>query len=149
MVDVQIKRFSELDQNELYDILALRQMVFVVEQNCVYLDADNKDQQSWHLMLKDQEKIVAYARLIPKDLVYEDHTSIGRILVHPDARKQGLGKKLTIESIQFLLDNDLSSPIKISAQLYLKEFYSNLGFVAQGVSYLEDGIPHIAMTYKR
>jgi len=149
MADMKIKTYSDLDKNDLYDILALRQMVFVVEQNCPYLDADGKDQESWHLMLKEKEKIVAYARLIPRDLSYQDYTSIGRILVHPDARSKGLGKILTEQSIQFLLENDPDSPIKISAQLYLKEFYSELGFEAFGVSYLEDGIPHIAMIYKR
>lgn len=149
MADIHIKTYSDLDKNDLYDILALRQMVFVVEQNCPYLDADGKDQESWHLMLKEEAEIVAYARLIPKGLAYEDYTSIGRILVHPDARSKGLGKTLTEESIKFLIAHDMNSSIKISAQLYLKRFYTDLGFEAFGVSYLEDGIPHIAMIYKR
>ena len=125
----------------------LRQEVFVVEQDCPYIDADNKDQDSYHLMGWDENnKLVAYTRLVPKGISYNDYLSIGRVVTSKLIRKQGVGIELmekSIEKIRELFGQD--EPIKISAQVYLLRFYTSLGFVKKGDNYLEDGIPHTAM----
>ncbi len=139
-------RFQDLNVNELYEIMALRQAVFVVEQDCPYLDADGKDQHSWHLMGRNEEGIlIAYTRLLPLGISYPDHASIGRVVSAPLARGTGAGKQLmqkSIELCQFLFPN---TPVKIGAQSYLLRFYENLGFTSTGEEYLEDGIPHTKM----
>ena len=138
--------FDALTTQELYAIMALRQEVFVVEQNCPYLDADGKDQQSWHLLGYNQQgELLAYTRLLPKGLSYPGYTSIGRVVTAPSARGTGAGKllmKKSIEMTRFLFGN---LPIKIGAQSYLLHFYEGFGFQSTGEQYLEDGIPHTKM----
>jgi ElaA protein len=136
--------FADLTPEELYEILRLRSEVFVVEQNCVFLDMDNKDQDSWHLMGKIDGRIVAYTRLLPPGLAY-DEMSIGRVVTSPVYRRIGLGRPLMQESIQQVQQLFGEGTIRIGAQLYLKEFYGSLGFVSEGDIYMEDGIPHIEM----
>lgn len=143
----EIKAFDELSNDELYEVLKLRQMVFVVEQDCPYLDADDKDQESRHLLLYEGEDLIGYARLLPEGLSYDGYTSIGRVIVHPDHRRKGLGSKIMQLSIDG--SREMSSlPIKLSAQVYALDLYANLGFVPVGETYLEDGIPHQAMVLK-
>lgn len=140
------KPFSALSIDELYKIMALRQEVFVVEQNCPYLDADGKDQQAWHLMALDQnDRLVAYSRFGGKGVFYENYASIGRIVTAPSIRNKGFGKKLMSESLDAIKNTIGAQPIKISAQSYLIRFYESFGFAKTGAEYLEDGIPHIAM----
>jgi ElaA protein len=138
--------FQDLNVNELYEIMALRQVVFIVEQNCPYLDADGKDQHSWHLMGRNKEGLlITYTRLLPPGISYPDYASIGRVVSSPLARGTGAGKQLmqkSIEMCQFLFPN---APVKIGAQSYLLRFYGNLGFQSTGEEYLEDGIPHTKM----
>jgi ElaA protein len=145
--EVSCLPFHQLSVDQLYHIMALRQEVFVVEQNCPYLDADGKDQASWHLMLYDQAgTLVAYTRLLPRGLAYPDYASIGRVVNSPAVRGSGIGKQLmqlSIAQCQQLFPNQ---PIKIGAQSYLLRFYESLGFVSTGENYLEDGIPHTKMT---
>jgi ElaA protein len=138
------KPFAELTAAELYAILQLRNAVFVVEQNCVYQDADNKDQHSYHLMFWEEELLIAYTRILPAGISYVE-SSIGRVVVLPEARKNGTGKRLMETTIKklFLLFGTI--PIKIGAQLYLKKFYESLGFQQCSHIYLEDGIQHIEM----
>ena len=141
--------FQELNLDELYAIMALRQIVFIVEQECPYLDADGKDQYAHHLMGFDgSDKLVAYTRLLPEGISYEEYCSIGRVVSHPDVRGQKLGKEIMRESIKYCNTFYPNSPIKISAQCYLTKFYSSFGFESTGSSYLEDDIPHIAMIKK-
>ena len=141
--------FAELTLQELYDILALRQQVFIVEQNCPFLDADGIDQKGWHLMgLDEAEKLVAYTRLLPKGIPYEGYTSIGRVVTSPTARGGGIGKILMSESISRTLQMFDNQPIKIGAQKYLEHFYQNLGFRTIGEEYMEDGILHTKMILK-
>jgi ElaA protein len=129
--------------------MMLRQSVFIVEQNCPYLDADIKDPLSFHLFLRDSEgKIVAYSRLVPEGVSYPGYSSIGRVVVHEKIRKTGEGKQLMKASIQACIRCFGNLPIKISAQQYLHQFYSSLGFVQVSEPYLEDDIPHIAMIMK-
>lgn len=139
-----LKKFEELTPYEIYKILQLRNAVFVVEQNCVFQDADDKDQESYHLMGMDGNTLVAYTRLLPPGLAYEQ-SSIGRVVTSPAARRNGAGKALMAKSIHEVLKLFGKEPIKIGAQLYLKKFYESFGFVQTGEPYLEDGILHIYM----
>jgi ElaA protein len=142
------KQFDELSSKELYEILLLRSLVFVVEQNCVYLDLDGKDQSSYHLWASLNDMIVAYVRLLPPGLSY-DEASIGRVITHPDHRKNGFGIDLMNHAIERTLHQFNATDIRISAQCYLEQFYGNLGFKIIGVPYLEDGIPHVEMLLQR
>lgn len=139
-----LKKFNELTPYELYNILRLRSEVFVVEQNCVFLDMDNKDQGSHHLMGSHDNELVAYVRLLPPGLAY-DEVSIGRVVSSPKHRGSGAGRELMLTAISAAAELFGPQPIRIGAQLYLKNFYSSLGFEPQGDIYLEDGIPHVIM----
>lgn len=138
------KNFNDLTVLELYAILKLRSEVFVVEQNCVYLDTDNKDQLSFHLSGWIGNELVAYARILPPGSAFEE-ASIGRVVTNPQYRKTGAGKALMLRAIEKTLQQFDVSAIKIGAQLYLLSFYKLLGFKISGPEYLEDGIPHIEM----
>lgn len=148
-ITIKCVPFYELSHDELYAILALRQEVFIVEQNCPFLDADGKDQIALHLMLfnKDQN-LVAYTRLFDKDDYYQGYTSIGRVVTSPKARGGGLGRVLMNHSIEKVLALFGQAPIKIGAQKYLEQFYQSLGFELTGNDYIEDGIPHTYMIYR-
>ena len=139
-----VKKFSELSIEELYQILRLRSEVFVVEQNCVYQDLDNKDQISVHIFIKDKNEIVAYTRIF-KSGDYYKNPSIGRVVVSKKDRGKELGKKIMIFSIDYIKENLKSDKIELSAQKYLDKFYKDLGFYKIGEDYLEDGIPHQRM----
>ena len=139
-----IKRFNELSTHELYTVLQLRAEVFVVEQDCVYQDLDNKDLDAYHMLGVLDTKIVAYTRIFkPGDYFLE--SSIGRIVVKKEFRKFQFGYQLVVNSIQFIENNLQQNKILISAQSYLSKFYNSLGFTQVGEEYLEDGIPHIKM----
>ena len=139
-----LKRFDELTPSQLYAILQLRSEVFVVEQNCVFQDADDKDQGSWHLMGYENTKLIAYTRIVPAGVIYEV-PSIGRVVTSPSVRGKGAGRLLMQESIKVLYELFGRQPIKIGAQFYLKKFYGSLGFKQISDIYLEDGIEHIYM----
>lgn len=139
------KKFDELSVAELYTILRLRGEVFVVEQNCPYLDTDSKDQYCHHLMGWKDDELVAYTRLVPPGISYE-YPSIGRVVTSPNARRGGFGRMLMEKSIAETISLYGQVPIRIGAQLYLKDFYSSLGFIPSSEIYLEDGIEHIEMT---
>ena len=149
MIRYSFKKFLDLSLQELYDIMELRQLVFAVEQNCPYLDADGMDQSAYHLMGRNEKgKLMTYARLIPPGLSYANYSAIGRVINHQDIRNKGEGRKLMALSIQLTLQLFPGFPIQISAQEYLHDFYSSLGFIKIGDGYLEDGIPHIHMIYQ-
>lgn len=144
MLKIETKTFKQLTTDELYAILQLRSEIFVVEQNCVYQDIDYKDQKALHVLGFKDKKLVAYTRIFkPGD--YFQEASIGRVLVDMQERKFKYGYSIMEESIKAIEDYYNTEKIKISAQVYLKTFYNNLGFYVFGESYLEDGIPHIAM----
>lgn len=143
------KEFSDLELIELYDILKLRQEVFVVEQDCVYQDVDNKDQSAIHVMVHDHaERLVAYTRLLNKGISYDEYASIGRVVNAQSVRGQGVGKAVMKLSMDLCQQFYPGLDIKISAQSYLEDFYSSLGFVPMNSYYLEDNIPHQAMIFK-
>jgi len=136
--------FSELTNQQLYDILQLRSEVFVVEQDCVYQDIDGNDQISIHVLFYNKETLVVYARILPPN-TYFKQVSIGRIIVKESSRGLDYGHKLMTFCIDFIRSKYNKNFIKISAQEHLKPFYSQHGFIQTGDPYLEDGIPHIAM----
>ncbi|TCJ18663.1 GNAT family N-acetyltransferase [Flaviaesturariibacter flavus] len=139
-----LKPFAELTPHELYAILRLRNAVFVVEQDCVFQDADDKDQGSWHLMGWQNGLLAAYTRLVPPGLAYPE-PSIGRVVSDPSVRRGGIGRLLMTESIRRCQELFGAGPIRIGAQRYLEDFYGSLGFQTEGEPYLEDGIPHVYM----
>lgn len=145
MINWTLKKFADLTSYELYAILQLRNEVFVVEQNCVFQDADNKDQNSYHLMGWEDDMLVAFSRLVPVKVAYDDLPSIGRVVTSPKKRRSGLGKLLMEQSIKELQNIFGTTSIKLGAQLYLKKFYESFGFVQSSDVYMEDGIPHIEM----
>jgi ElaA protein len=138
------KKFDDLLPNELYAIMQLRNEVFIVEQNCVYQDADNKDKYAFHLMCRIDEKLIAYTRIIPPGIAYHE-ASIGRVVTSPSVRNTGIGRVLMEKSIEELYSLFGKVTIRIGAQLYLKKFYHSLGFEPTGDIYLEDNIEHIEM----
>jgi ElaA protein len=140
--------FTSLTTQELYTILSLRSEVFVVEQNCVYLDTDNKDVDAWHLCGWQDDVLVAYVRILAPGISYEE-ASIGRVLTNPAFRKNGYGVQLMNVAIEKTLQQFSVQKIKIGAQLYLQNFYSNLGFTQTSEVYMEDGIPHIEMLFEK
>ncbi len=145
-----LKKYDDLALNELYDILRLRAEVFVVEQNCPYNDLDGRDQASFHLQGRDEKgQLVASTRLVPRGVSYENYASIGRVVTSPTARGTGAGRELMRVSIEKCAELFEGERVKIGAQAYLLKFYESLGFRSTGEEYLEDGIPHVAMTLEK
>src|SRR5258705_10727472 len=144
MLSWTLKKFEELSIQELYAILQLRNIVFAIEQNCVYPDMDDRDQPSYHVMAWQNEKLVAYSRIIPPGITYKE-PSIGRIVTSPLLRGTGIGKELVKRSIDHIGELYGKAPIRISAQVYLVKFYTDFGFQTVGESYIEDSIGHIEM----
>jgi ElaA protein len=188
-IEFQCVHFSALTVYELYSVMALRQEVFAVEQNCPYLDADGKDLEGFHLLgyadlsenaqntegvsdvgfgmsdvgtapksqiealpksdFRNPKSLLAYTRLLPKGVAYDDYASIGRVVNSPRVRGHGVGKILMEESIRQMARLFPQDGVKIGAQSYLLRFYESLGFVSTGEEYLEDDIPHTSMILKK
>jgi ElaA protein len=138
------KKFEALSVVELYQILRLRSEIFVVEQNCVYQDLDNKDQKALHLFGEYDGKIIAYSRLFNAGDYFE-FSSIGRVVVAANYRDRKFGHELIKQGITEIRNHFNEENITISAQLYLKKFYETHGFIQTSEMYLEDDIPHIEM----
>ncbi len=145
IMEIAIKHFNQLTALELYRILQLRAMVFVVEQNCPYQDLDGKDLESYHQWIWDGEQVIAVTRIVPPGISYPDYVSIGRVVSHPTFRRTGVGRIIMKESILRCEELFPGRSIKISAQSYLIPFYASFGFNSVGEEYLEDFIPHQAM----
>lgn len=139
-----LNTFASLTPFELYDILRLRSEVFVVEQQCIFLDMDDRDQQSHHLQGRLNGELIVSVRILPPGLAYVE-PSIGRVVGSPRHRGMGAGKSLMQEAIAATISLYGPQPIKIGAQQYLKKFYEDLGFEQCSDTYLEDDIPHIKM----
>ena len=137
-------KFDELTLRQLYAIFQLRIEVFIVEQNCPFQDADNKDSEGYHLMGWQGDLLAAYTRLLPAGISYAE-PSIGRVVTSPKARGGGIGKELMQRSIEECYHLFGKTPIRIGAQLYLKRFYESYGFYQDSDIYDEDGIDHIEM----
>jgi ElaA protein len=143
----KVKKFSKLSVNELYDLLQLRQQIFVLEQNCIYLDADGVDKKCLHLLGLVDKKIVAYARIIPTGISYTT-PSIGRVVIDEKHRGKKYAYELMEKAIDLTVSKMKAKKITISAQLYLKEFYEKLGFKTVGDVYLDCDLPHLKMILK-
>ena len=143
-MEIVTKTFEELSKEELYQLLALRAEVFVVEQNCAYQDVDGKDFNALHVLGIENSKLIAYARIFAPG-EYFAQASIGRIVVQQDHRSSGLGREIVLEAQKSIYNYYNTNQIKLSAQSYLKDFYEEMGYKSFGNEYLEDGIPHIAM----
>ncbi len=140
--------FKDLRAEKLYEILRLRAEIFIVEQNCAYLDPDGDDQIAWHVLGTGEEKLLAYTRLLPPGVKY-DSCSIGRVVTHESIRRGGYGRELMEKSMSYCQELWPNQDVTISAQEYLKRFYHSLGFETESESYLEDGIPHVRMRYAK
>jgi len=138
------KKWSEVSLEELYSVLRLRSEVFVVEQDCVYQDIDNKDQIAIHLLGYINKELIAYSRLFNEGDYFKE-TSFGRAIIKKEKRGQGYGDELVKESLKTIKNYYGNKKVKISAQAHLKTFYSKHAFIAKGKEYLEDGIPHVSM----
>lgn len=146
-MNIKIKRYNELDLEELYDILALRNQVFIVEQVCVYQDCDGKDKQAYHLIATNEtNQLIACLRILDKGVSYKEY-SIGRVIVAPEYRKTGLATAILSAGIDFVKNVLTGDQIRISAQAHLRGLYESVGFVCCSDVYLEDDIPHIEMLY--
>ena len=143
----EIKSFGELSTGELHDLLKVRMDVFVVEQACAYPEIDGKDTLCVHVLGKDSSGItVATARIVPAGVIYSE-VSIGRVAVEKSLREKGIGKIVMEHALTYSKTTLNASTIKIAAQLYLKKFYSDFGFVQISDVYLWDGIEHIDMRF--
>ena len=145
-LSIYFRSYNELTKSELFDIYLLRQEVFIVEQNCVYQDIDQKDHYSYHLMAYDNEILVAYLRIVHPGISYNE-PSIGRVVTKMSHRRRGISKNIIHSAIQKVKDVYNHANIRIAAQEYLIPFYKSLNFVTVGDVYLEDDIPHIEMKY--
>lgn len=140
--------FKDIPAGRLYEVLKLRQDVFIIEQNCIYEDIDQLDQESRHLLLLDSENdtLCGYLRIVPPGKKFTE-ISIGRIVIEKIYRGQGLGKALIKKAVK-ILEEEKSPAIRIEAQAHLRQFYTQLGFIADSPPYDLDGIPHLEMVYE-
>jgi len=143
-IDWQCLRFEQLTTQLLYQILKIRQEVFAVEQNSVYLDVDGNDMDALHVFATRDDELMAYCRLLPPGLKYPE-ASIGRVLTTSETRGRGTGRKLMDYALTLCKEHYPGSGVRISAQLYLEDFYRSFGFTSCTSPYDEDGIPHIEM----
>ena len=140
-----VLQFTDLSVKQLFDILQLRNQIFIVEQNCPYLDIDEKDPKSFHVLGIDQhQKLIATSRILPPGVSYSE-VSIGRVAVAIDSRGTGIGDELNRVSMKFISDFYGNVPIRLSAQKHLSNYYNKHGFKVVSDPYDEDGIPHVEM----
>ena len=144
-MNIQVIEFKQLSLEQLYEILRLRQEVFIVEQECPYLDADDYDQNARHMVGTVDGELVAYARILDPDATFQGFSSIGRIITKKSQRGKGYGKKIIDESSALCKRLFPDHNIKIGAQTYLLDYYQSFGFQPVGEKYLEDGIEHQEM----
>ncbi len=145
MLNWQWCRFADLGVDGVYDMLALRARIFVVEQTCVYLDVDGFDRQAWHLLGRDEGGVLrAYLRVVDPGLKFAE-PSIGRVTVDSSQRGTGLGHVLVAEGLRRCESAWPGRANHIGAQAHLKDFYGRHGYVVAGEVYLEDDIPHVDM----
>ena len=142
-MELFVKHFSELTAQELYEIYKLRVSVFVVEQKCCYQEVDDADEDSYHVWLRDEDGIEAYARVLPPGVCFDD-AAIGRVIAVK--RRCGLGSRVVSAAIDTAREKFSARRISLEAQVYAKSLYEKLGFIQASDEFLEDGIPHVKMT---
>ncbi len=140
----KVKNFDVLTSRELYAIMKVRQEVFIIEQDCNYLDADGADEDAIHLWAEKYGRIAAYCRIFPEGIKY-DETSIGRVCTSSEFRRQNLGRQMMKFALEIIASRFRTTTVRISAQDYLIKFYSEFGFKETGKKYLEDNLPHSEM----
>ena len=138
-----IQHYQQISKDDLFDVLALRTKVFVVEQNCPYQELDIHDKNAYHVFYKNKGIVVAVLRLYM--VGKNQQVNIGRVAVVAEFRNLGLGKEMMVATVKFISDKFRNRDVFLSAQIYLTEFYQSLGFKIHGEEFLEDGIPHINM----
>ena len=143
-MDTVILHYSELDRDTLYDILELRMSVFVVEQDCVYMDIDGRDVDAYHMICRENGEIKGYLRILKPGALFRE-ASIGRVIAVD--RRKGIASRMVSSAIDFIRDDMHEDRIRIESQVYAAGLYEKLGFVKDGEEFLEDGIPHIQMVY--
>lgn len=143
-----VKSFADLSAKEMYQVLKLRQDVFMIEQNCLYADIDDKDEYAFHVLGKLDNEVAAYTRVFAEGKYMHAYCSFGRVVTSSKLRGQGKGHELIRQTLKFINKHYPNVPCKISAQAHLESFYQQYGFLKEGDGYLEDNIPHIAM-FKR
>ena len=143
-IEWRVIPFKSLNVESLYEIIQLRQEIFIVEQDCPYIDADGVDLKCIHISGYHNKKLIAYSRIMPPDINYKE-ASIGRIITKKEFRGHGIGYQLVSISIDEIYKNYGNHPIRLSGQTYARAFYEKLGFIGEGEEYLEDGIPHISL----
>ncbi|MGI9526689.1 MAG: GNAT family N-acetyltransferase [Weeksellaceae bacterium] len=144
MIHWHFKAFDYLTSQELYEIIRLRVAVFVIEQDAPYQDCDRVDYESHHIYATDGDEIMAYARIIPPGITYTE-PCLGRVVLSPESRGNGYGRTLVYLALQAMETIYKTTDCRISAQLYLQEFYESFGFKRVSDVYLEDGLPHVEM----
>ena len=143
-MDTVILHYSELDRDTLYDILELRMSVFVVEQDCAYMDIDGRDVDAYHMICRENGEIKGYLRILKPGAFFKE-ASIGRVIAVD--RRRGIATEMVSSAVDFIRDTLHEGRIRIESQVYAAGLYEKLGFVKDGEEFLEDGIPHIQMTY--
>ena len=141
-MELTVKHFSQLSAEELFEIYRLRVSVFIVEQRCPYQDVDDADRTAYHLWLRDENGIAAYARLLPPGVTFPT-AAIGRVIAV--RRRCGLGTRIVDAAINAAREKLSADVITIEAQVYARSLYEKAGFVQTSEEFLEDGIPHIQM----
>lgn len=141
-MELIVKHFSELSAEELFEIYRLRVSVFIVEQRCPYQDVDDADRTAYHLWLRDENGIAAYARLLPPGVTFPT-AAIGRVIAV--RRRCGLGTRIVDAAINAAREKLSAEVITIEAQVYARSLYEKAGFVQTSEEFLEDGIPHVQM----
>lgn len=141
-MELTVKHFSQLSAEELFEIYRLRVSVFIVEQKCPYQDVDDADRTAYHLWLRDENGIAAYARLLPPGVTFPT-AAIGRVIAV--RRRCGLGTKIVDAAINAAREKLSADVITIEAQVYARSLYEKAGFVQTSEEFLEDGIPHVQM----
>ena len=143
-MDTIIKLYKDLTIDELYEILKLRSIVFVVEQNCIYQDIDDIDKTSYHIFMKEKDKpeIKVYLRVFEKD---KDTAQIGRVVTAEDKRRKGYASELIKKGIDIAKNELKKNKVYLEGQVYAAKLYEKLGFKIISDEFLEDGIPHYKM----
>ncbi len=140
----QCYSFDEISKAALYAMLQLREQVFIVEQNCPYLDLDGLDDQCLHVLGRWEDEVVATTRILPPGLKYPE-VSVGRVVTSQSVRGTGIGRALMTATLDAVAARFGPCAIRLSAQSYLVGFYASFGFIEASDEYLEDNIPHIEM----
>ena len=141
-------QFQQLSKQQLYDLLKLRQDVFIIEQQCIYPDIDGLDPNCTHLLGYDGEYLTAYLRLIPAEIHDSGNVTLGRIISLATKRGTGIGKSMMKQAMLYTTKHYPEQDVQLAAQYYLQAFYQKFGFSCISKPYDDDGILHVDMLYR-